>query len=486
MSPLLPLLQIKDFFNLVMEKSGMWLHPGPPVTTARIADTNSFAFVELRTPEETDLCLSLGELPFLGTRLKIGRPKGFLQTYGSISSVAAAAMGSAGPGPLAGLGGMGGMSGFGGLSGLGGMGGMGMLGAGGFTGFSGLPGMLGAGGAGGAGLGALGLNTAAGLLGAATAQATAAAAAVSAPQGGGARETLAGVPDDDPTPTDVILAANLAPFLTEAALREVMTPFGPVLACTLLPAPATAATRRALVRYADAGIVPGVIVGLSGLEIGGLHLQVSRAPAGLVARHLGRDALPASILAALPASSSAPGPSGAPTVSLELTNAVLAGELALPQDVTDIEEEISSECSKAGRVVAVVIPALSPEQRARENEPVPIYVVLDSLASSRACAAMLRGRKFDGRTVGVRFATDAEVDAARRPLGAVSASAAPLPASLEDAEDAGTEGGRGGAFRGSAVPPPASFGHVQQAPGSGSAPEDGLALPPVPAAADLD
>jgi signal transduction histidine kinase len=63
------------------------------------------------------------------------------------------------------------------------------------------------------------------------------------------------VPDDDPTPTDVILAANLAPFLTEAALREVMTPFGAVLACTLLPAPATAATRRALVRYADAGIV---------------------------------------------------------------------------------------------------------------------------------------------------------------------------------------------------------------------------------------
>jgi len=75
---------------------------------------------------------------------------------------------------------------------------------------------------------------------------------------------------------------------------------------------------------------------------------MSRAPAGLVARHLGRDALPQSILACAPAASSALGPSGAPTLVLELSNVVLAGELATPQDAIELQEDIAEECGKAG------------------------------------------------------------------------------------------------------------------------------------------
>jgi hypothetical protein len=230
------------------------LHPGPPVITSRISDTQSFAFVEIRTPEETDLCLSLGELPFLGTRLKIGRPKGFIQQYGNMSSIAAvrgqigyvwmpgdlflhplllsshcavqAAMGTSAAPAMAGGGAM--SSGLG-LGGFGSMAGLGLAGMGGFSGIPGLGLQIG-GGAGSmpgtaGGLTAMGLNSAAGLLGAATAHAAAAAAAASlgndAQRGG--RETVAGVPDDDTTPTDVILVANLAPFINDAALKEVST-----------------------------------------------------------------------------------------------------------------------------------------------------------------------------------------------------------------------------------------------------------------------
>jgi len=51
---------------------------------------------------------------------------------------------------------------------------------------------------------------------------------------------------------------------------------------------------------------------------------------------------------------------------------------------------------------------------------------------------MLRGRKFEGRTVGCGLRRTQRSDAARKPR---AAPAAALPADMEDAEDAGAEGG---------------------------------------------
>eukprot|EP00611_Tribonema_gayanum_P010096 TRINITY_DN19_c0_g1_i8.p1 TRINITY_DN19_c0_g1~~TRINITY_DN19_c0_g1_i8.p1 ORF type:complete len:124 (-),score=22.45 TRINITY_DN19_c0_g1_i8:470-841(-) len=46
--------------------------PGNPIVQCRVS--NKFAFIELRSVDETNNCLSLNQIPFMGTPLKIGRP----------------------------------------------------------------------------------------------------------------------------------------------------------------------------------------------------------------------------------------------------------------------------------------------------------------------------------------------------------------------------------------------------------------------------
>lgn len=110
-------VMLTEFFNAAMTQAGLTTQPGNPVVEARISD--KFAFVQFRTIEETNNALGLDGIMFMGSQLKIGRPKAYI---GIIDTPTAASL-SVGLG----LGGLGALGGLGGL-GLGGLGGMGALG----------------------------------------------------------------------------------------------------------------------------------------------------------------------------------------------------------------------------------------------------------------------------------------------------------------------------------------------------------------------
>lgn len=63
---------IKEFLGNAMLQVGLNEQPGNPIVTCRVS--GKFAFVELRTPQETKNALNLNNIPFLGTVLRVGRP----------------------------------------------------------------------------------------------------------------------------------------------------------------------------------------------------------------------------------------------------------------------------------------------------------------------------------------------------------------------------------------------------------------------------
>jgi splicing factor U2AF subunit len=439
-----------------------------------MSDTGGFAFIELRTPEECDTALNLNGIPLLGATLKIGRPKGYQQALATGQIPMPGAMGAG-----MGLGAMG----FGG----------GMLGAQQSM-LGAQQGMLGLGGAAPMGFGAAGMG-----LGQPVQAGVAPAAVPALP----AAAPPAPAPAADSRPTDVILVGNLAPFMTEGAVKEIMEPFGPIAAVTMLPPAAGSVAGGALVTYANPALVDTVIAGLHDLPVGDFNLQLTRAPASLVARVSGREAAAAS-----PARVAAAAPSASASAILELHNIVVARDLGSSEEVSEIREDVAEECSKFGRVVEVLIPPLTAAQSAagQEAASVPVYVLTGSEADAAAVAAGLRGRRFEGRAVGVQFVSPAALQGVRDAIerasggwasaGGSGADAAAGAGSgghdYEDEEDAGREGGARGSYAGVSVPPPAQQGQGQGERGTAAdvhasgAPEDGMMLPPVPSAADLD
>ena len=61
-----------------MKKYGLATKEGKCVVRASLSGDGSYAFVEFRSVEETDRCItSLNGVPCLGTPLKIGRPTNY-------------------------------------------------------------------------------------------------------------------------------------------------------------------------------------------------------------------------------------------------------------------------------------------------------------------------------------------------------------------------------------------------------------------------
>ena len=517
--------QIRDFFNLVMDKAGMAKGglPGTPVVSARMGDSGMFAFLEMRSPEETDSVIGgLNGVPFLGAPLKLGRPKAYAQHWGSMPAAVAAAQVAGGGMPANGLVGL--TSGFPGMAGM-----AAGLGMGGFGAFQQLAGMaanpaaaallMGAAAAGMAPGAAVGLTsgalggaaapaavvpgppTAASILGTGTASAMPSTSAVtSAPAAPAAAPS--GVAPDDATPTDVIVVTSLPSFIDADGIREIVASFGEVTLCVMVPAvpgePADA-PRTALVAYADASLIDAAIGGLNGLAIADAPMGLARAPAGLVATVLGQDSqhLPPSLRKSASSSSASSSSASSkkeeeasaapePTPVLELHNIVVADDLtsADPEELSDIKAEVSEEAGKWGRVADVFIPPLTSAQQApgQGRVSVPVYVTFDSPAGAAAFAVGVRGRKFEGRTVSTRFVTSDEMQAVRGGSSGGDDSAPTSPAAE------GGHGGHGGHYSSVSIQPPASYAPAaSSAAGGGSGlPEDGLVLPPVPAAADLD
>eukprot|EP00957_Ditylum_brightwellii_P120088 9163723-Ditylum_brightwellii.AAC.1 len=59
-----------------MEQVGLATHPGNPITACRVS--GKFAFIELRSKEETANALNLNNIPYLGAQLRVGRPSKYV------------------------------------------------------------------------------------------------------------------------------------------------------------------------------------------------------------------------------------------------------------------------------------------------------------------------------------------------------------------------------------------------------------------------
>lgn len=63
---------LMEFLNAALIKVNLTTMPGNPIVQCRVS--NKFAFIELRSVEETNACLNITGIPFMGSMLKVGRP----------------------------------------------------------------------------------------------------------------------------------------------------------------------------------------------------------------------------------------------------------------------------------------------------------------------------------------------------------------------------------------------------------------------------
>lgn len=447
--------QLRDFLNMFMASAGLVLAPGNPILQARVAENAAFAFVELRSPEETNLLLNVGNVPFSDFVLKMGRPKGYA------AAMQAAMMSGGMPGGIPAMGGMGGMPAT--SMGMGGMGGMGMGGMGMGMGMGGMP-------PGPAGMSAFGVSGASNFMGSASvapAPAPVAAAAAAGP----AHDSV----------TDVLLAVGVPDFINEEQLRSIFEVFGAITQCIkFVPSEGAHASKAcALLQFADNAMLDTIISSMSEVDLGDFSLKLSRALYRDVAGKLPGFPPLAPPPAAPPAV--AAGAAAVPeTHVLKLSGVVVARDLSSPEEISDIREDVAEECGRYGRVVEVRIPPLTVAQQAVSagETVIPVYVLFAGVADASATSKRLEGRKFDGRPVSVTFVSEADAASACQGEGA--------------APSAAHSGGEGNHYAGVCIPPPLPSDESDAYTGSAAAvhatgaPEDGLALPPVPAAADLD
>jgi len=76
-SPLMTEVAIRAFLGMVARQLGQTIGPGDPFLSLRLS--GHYAFVELRSIEEANAMLQFNGIPFMGARLKIGRPSKFAQ-----------------------------------------------------------------------------------------------------------------------------------------------------------------------------------------------------------------------------------------------------------------------------------------------------------------------------------------------------------------------------------------------------------------------
>jgi len=65
-------LVLMEFLNAAMKQVKLNTSPGNPIISCRMS--TKFAFIELRSSEEANNCLSINGIPFMGYYLKVGRP----------------------------------------------------------------------------------------------------------------------------------------------------------------------------------------------------------------------------------------------------------------------------------------------------------------------------------------------------------------------------------------------------------------------------
>mmetsp|Transcript_42078 Transcript_42078/g.82787 ORF Transcript_42078/g.82787 Transcript_42078/m.82787 type:complete len:551 (-) Transcript_42078:50-1702(-) len=65
-------VELQDFLGAAMQQVGLTLKPGNPILSTRLS--GKFAFVEMRSIEETNNALNMNGIPYMGMSLRVGRP----------------------------------------------------------------------------------------------------------------------------------------------------------------------------------------------------------------------------------------------------------------------------------------------------------------------------------------------------------------------------------------------------------------------------
>ncbi|OTB08764.1 hypothetical protein M426DRAFT_316786 [Hypoxylon sp. CI-4A] len=195
------------------------------------------------------------------------------------------------------------------------------------------------------------------------------------------------------TPNKISIA-NLAPYLTEDQVTELLTAFGELKALALVKDVGTEESRGiAFCEFVDPAVTDIAIQGLNGMVVGDKNLKVRKASIGITqvaGVEMGVNAM--SMLAGTTASDSEE------TRVLQLLNMVTPEELMDGDDYQEICEDVHEECAKFGQVVDLKVPR--PTGGSRQSAGVgKIYVKFDSTASAKKALQALAGRKFADRTV---------------------------------------------------------------------------------------
>jgi splicing factor U2AF subunit len=65
-------VDLQEFLGAAMAQVGLTTKPGNPILTTRLS--GKFAFVEIRSIEETNAALNMNGIPYMGMNLRVGRP----------------------------------------------------------------------------------------------------------------------------------------------------------------------------------------------------------------------------------------------------------------------------------------------------------------------------------------------------------------------------------------------------------------------------
>ncbi|KIW07702.1 uncharacterized protein PV09_01638 [Verruconis gallopava] len=210
------------------------------------------------------------------------------------------------------------------------------------------------------------------------------------------------ISNEVPDTTEKILITNLAPFLDEEQIKQLLVAIGPLKALALAVDDSGQSRGFAFCEYANPETTNIAFEGLNGMEIGGLSIKLQRACLGQeqVAADMGVNAM--SLLAGTVSTTMEK------TRVLQMLNMVTPEELIRDDDVEDIREDVVEEVSKFGKVLSIKIPRPA---GARTSPGVgKIYVKLETVEAAQKALAALAGRKFGDRTCVITYFSEEYYD----------------------------------------------------------------------------
>ena len=218
--------------------------------------------------------------------------------------------------------------------------------------------------------------------------------------------------------------------LDAAKLEELFAVMGPVASVRIEPAGAGEAGPVAEVEFKSASDAASALA-MHNLAVGDSLLQVERKP----------EAAPAAPNAAALAQLVLPKLD--PTTCVVLHGLLQGSHCADEAEVAEIGEDVVDECGTFGTVQGArygVAPGTTPAA----DSAIPVFVCFTEVDGAAACAAAMRGRRFEGRAVHTAYISAAEWDAlqplttawrlpqqAGEASAAADAPAAPAPVDLD-------------------------------------------------------